>query len=415
MKTDVSVTEIARCARSVMPAIMNAGDTQKNALLRSMAAALRNNTQRIQKENTKDLENGKKRGLSDAMLDRLALTDNRIENMAAALEEIALMNDPIGEIEHAWRRPNGIEIAQMRVPIGVVGCIYESRPNVTSDIAGLCIKSGNVCILRGGSEAIYSNTVIVDVLHSACTEHDFPEEIISFIAITDRQAVYDMLKLDAFIDIIIPRGGHGLIKTVTESSTIPVVKHDKGVCSIYIHYDAEPHMAEALVINAKCQRPGVCNAIENVLIHKDYPEAVSLFKALQTAGVELRGDSAAQQKYPMKAAVDEDWTMEYLDLIIAVKTVNSLQEAIQFTNTYGSHHSDAICTQNYAAARQYLKEVDSAAVYVNASTRFTDGGEFGLGAEVGISTQKLHCRGPMGIKDLTCLKYTIYGNGQIRT
>lgn len=337
--------------------------------------------------------------------------------MADGLRQVASLPDPVGEVVKMWKRPNGLMIGKMRVPIGVVGVIYESRPNVTADTAGLCIKSGNAVLLRGGSEAINSNRVIVDILKEACEEAGVPTDAVSFIDTTDRAAVEVMLKLDQYIDLIVPRGGEGLIRFVAENSRIPVVYHYKGVCHTYVDKYADLTMAEEICFNAKVQRPGVCNAMETMLVHKDVAEEFlpRICERLKEAGVEIRGCPETRKIVPWtKEATEEDWYAEYLDLILAVKVVDSFEEAVEHINKYGSHHSDAIVTKDYERGMRFLREVDSAAVYVNASTRFTDGYEFGLGAEMGISTQKLHVRGPMGLEDLTCCKYVILGCGQIR-
>ncbi|BAT71347.1 glutamate-5-semialdehyde dehydrogenase [Thermosulfidibacter takaii ABI70S6] len=411
------VTDIAKKAQAAYRVLANLSTDVKDRTLLLMAEGIEKNAERIKEENKKDLREGEAKGLSKALLDRLLLNDKRIKGMADGLRQVASLPDPVGEVVKMWKRPNGLMIGKMRVPIGVVGVIYESRPNVTADTAGLCIKSGNAVLLRGGSEAINSNRVIVDILKEACEEAGVPTDAVSFIDTTDRAAVEVMLKLDQYIDLIVPRGGEGLIRFVAENSRIPVVYHYKGVCHTYVDKYADLTMAEEICFNAKVQRPGVCNAMETMLVHKDVAEEFlpRICERLKEAGVEIRGCPETRKIVPWtKEATEEDWYAEYLDLILAVKVVDSFEEAVEHINKYGSHHSDAIVTKDYERGMRFLREVDSAAVYVNASTRFTDGYEFGLGAEMGISTQKLHVRGPMGLEDLTCCKYVILGCGQIR-
>jgi len=350
------------------------------------------------------------------MLDRLELTGTRIEAMATGLETVAALPDPVGDIVRQTVHPNGMRIAQIRQPLGVVAIIYESRPNVTADAAALCLKSGNATILRGGSEAIHSNIAIARVFVAGAVAAGVPEAAVQIITTTDRAAVGELLQMNGYIDVVVPRGGKGLISRILEESRIPVVAHLDGVCHVYVDADADPVMAKSIVLNAKLQRPGVCNALETLLVHEDIageflPDAA---QALEMGGCELRGCPKTRRIISCKEATDEDWTTEYLDRILSIKVVESLDAAIDHINRYGSHHSDSIVTERYDAAERFLDEVDSAAVYVNASTRFTDGFEFGLGAEIGISTNKLHCRGPMALQELTCLKYIIRGSGQIR-
>ena len=411
------VLDMAKRAKDAYRVLASASSEVKNRALLFMAEAIEESADAIKEENAKDLEEGKRKGLSKALLDRLLLNDKRISAMAEGLREIAALPDPVGEVVKMWRRPNGLLVGKMRVPLGVVGIIYESRPNVTADAAGLCVKSGNAVLLRGGSEAINSNRVIVSILKEACSRAGLPEDVVCFLDTTDRAAVEVMLKLEDYIDLIVPRGGEGLIRFVAENSRIPVVYHYKGVCHTYVDKYADLEMARRICFNAKVQRPGVCNAMETMLVH----EAVageflpSMCEMFRDAGVEIRGCPRTRELVPwVKEATEEDWYEEYLDLILAVKVVGSLDEAIEHINTYGSHHSDAIVTENYERGMRFLREVDSAAVYINASTRFTDGYEFGLGAEMGISTQKLHVRGPMGLEDLTCCKYVVLGCGHIR-
>ncbi len=411
------VEETAKQAQRAYRVLANLSTDVKNRALLLMAEGIEQNAERIKEENLKDLKTGEEKGLSKALLDRLLLNDKRIAAMADGLRQVASLPDPVGEVVKMWKRPNGLMIGKMRVPIGVVGVIYESRPNVTADTAGLCVKSGNAVLLRGGSEAINSNRVIVDVLKEACEKAGVPSDAVSFLDTTDRKAVEVMLKLDEYIDLIVPRGGEGLIRFVAENSKIPVVYHYKGVCHTYVDKYADLKMAEEICFNAKVQRPGVCNAMETMLVHKDVASEFLpvICNRLREAGVEIRGCEKTREIVPwVKPAMEDDWYEEYLDLVLAVKVVESFEEAVEHINRYGSHHSDAIVTKDYERGMRFLREVDSAAVYVNASTRFTDGYEFGLGAEMGISTQKLHVRGPMGLEDLTCCKYIVLGCGHIR-
>ncbi|HUI27447.1 MAG TPA: glutamate-5-semialdehyde dehydrogenase, partial [Candidatus Kryptonia bacterium] len=367
--------------------------------------------------NRRDLENGRSADLSAALIDRLTLNESRIEAMAAGLEQIAQLPDPVGETIAQWRRPNGLEIGQVRIPIGVVGVIYEARPNVTADAAGLCLKSGNAVVLKSGSEAIASSQAIADVIRAAVGEAGLPDTAVQLIPTTDRQAVNVLLRQDQYIDVIVPRGGPSLIRAITESSAVPVIQHYAGICHTYVDRHADLAMAERICFNAKVQRPGVCNAMETMLVHQAVAGAFlpAMIARLRAATVEIRGCDRTRAVVPdVTLATEEDWRTEYLDLILSVKVVDSLADAIAFITTYGTGHSDAIITDHYDRARQFLRQVDSAAVYVNASTRFTDGYEFGFGAEVGISTNRLHARGPMGLRELTTYKYVVYGNGQIR-
>ena len=389
----------------------------KNDALLEIARRLRNSRESLQTENAKDLANGKEKGLTSAMLDRLELTDARIESMAEGLEVVASLPDPVGEIVTQTVRPNGLRIAQIRQPLGVVGIIYESRPNVTADAAGLCLKSGNACILRGGSEAIHSNVAIAEIFTAGASAAGAPDNAVQIITTTDREAVGEMLKLDQYIDLIVPRGGRSLIERIYEGSRIPVVAHLDGVCHTFVDRNADLDMAQSICLNAKLQRPSVCNAMETMLVDRDVADSFlkSIAPEFEKAGCELRGCQETQSIIKCNPATDADWTAEYNDLILAIKVVDGLEEAIHHINHFGSHHSDAIVTENYSASERFLDAVDSATVYVNASTYFTDGFEFGLGAELGISTSKLHCRGPMALRELTSLKYVIRGNGQIRT
>jgi len=421
MDADQIREEIVRMARKAHQAALKMSHVSsaiKDRALLRMAEAIETHADQIMAVNEKDLRHAKEKGLSRAMIDRLAFNPERIKGMGAALRDIAGQEDPVGRIDRMWRRPNGLEIGRMRVPIGVIGIIYESRPNVTSDAAGLCLKAGNCSLLRGGSEAIHSNLLIGEIMEGVAREEGLPDGVVQVIPITDRKAINEMIRLYEYIDLIIPRGGEGLIRAVRENALVPVVAHYKGICHVYVDQFADLHMAEEICFNAKVQRPGVCNAMETLLVHKAIadgflPRMAARFKE---AGVELRGCPETLRFVPeAKPATEADWSEEYLDLILSIKVVKDAQEAIEHINHYGSHHSDAIVTGDYQLARDFLKQVDSSAVYVNASTRFTDGGEFGLGAEIGISTQKLHARGPMGAEDLTTIKYIIFGEGQIRT
>ena len=389
----------------------------KNQALQAMAEALQTNQQAILAANQIDIDNGQAKGMSRPLLDRLLLTADRISAMADGLRQIASLPDPVGEVLSMHRRPNGLDIGKMRVPLGVIGIIYEARPNVTADAAGLCLKSGNACILRGGSEAIHSNTAIVAALVGAAKASGVPDGAIGLIETTDRQAVNAMLRLNQYLDVIIPRGGAGLIKTVVENSTVPVIETGTGVCHTYVDASADIAMAHSIAFNAKVSRPAVCNSMETLLVHQDAAAALlpSLLAAYRQAGVELRGCEETSRYHPdVIPATEDDWATEYHDLILSVKVVPDMEAALDHIATYSTRHSEAIVTKDYASGRRFLQEVDAAAVYINASTRFTDGFEFGFGAEIGISTQKMHARGPMGLPELTSIKYIVYGDGQIR-
>jgi glutamate-5-semialdehyde dehydrogenase len=382
-----------------------------------MAGALEGSTQRILSANSKDVEAAKARGMKAALLDRLILDQRRIKGMAKCLREVAELPDPVGAIVNTWTRPNGLIIGQLRVPLGVVGVIYESRPDVTSDAAGICIKSGNAIILRGGSDAINSNVAIGEILSDALTHTGVPPDAIQVITSTERSVAEEFMRMRGYVDVLIPRGGADLIKTVIEKASIPVIETGTGNCHIYVEEDAELDKATRVVVNAKCQRPGTCNAAEKLLVHEAVAQRFlpTVIEALRAEGVEVRGDeNTIKTVQDVKRATEEDWYTEYSDLIIAVKVVKGLDEAIAHINKYGTKHSDAILTQSFEKATQFIREVDSAAVYWNASTRFTDGNQFGLGAEIGISTQKIHARGPMSAQHLTTTKYFIIGTGQIR-
>ena len=411
------VTEKAVAAKAGARDLLKAGSVKKNALLASMADALTANMDSLIKENRKDVGAAKDKGLSKALIDRLTLDEKRVKDMSCGLLEVAALPDPVGEITRMRQRPNGMSVGRMRVPIGVIGIIYEARPNVTADATALCLKAGNSVLLRGGSEAINSNRAIVGILREEARKAGIHEGAISFIDIPEREAVMEMLKLEGIVDLIIPRGGEGLIRTVTENSRIPVLKHYKGVCHVFVDRDADLIMAQEICLNAKVQRPGTCNAMETMLVDEQIAEGFlpSMLKALEDKGVALRGDARTLSVYPGITEVrEEDFYREYLDLILNVRVVKDMEEAMEHIAKYGSAHSDAIVTMNYDRAMRFLREVDSSAVLVNASTRLNDGGQFGLGAEIGISTDKIHARGPMGLEELTCTKFIVLGSGQVR-
>jgi glutamate-5-semialdehyde dehydrogenase len=394
-----------------------ASSQQKNNALVTMAQALRDNASLLKKENEKDIHFAREKGLTSAMIDRLTLTQKRIDEMAAGLIEVSQLPDPVGEITKMWQRPNGLMVGRMRVPIGVIGIIYESRPNVTADASSLCLKAGNAVVLRGGSEALNSNKAIAGILREAAGSAGLPEGVITFFDISDREAVMEMLKLEGIIDLIIPRGGESLIRAVTENSRIPVLKHYKGVCHVFVDRDADLPMAEKICFNAKVQRPGTCNAMETMLIDRDIAGKFipPMFRKLRDAGVVIKGCQETKKIDPTIVDVTErDFHSEYLDLILNVKIVSGIDEAMEHIAKYSSAHSDAIVTRDYGKSMRFLREVDSSAVFVNASTRFNDGFQFGLGAEIGISTDKIHARGPMGLEELTCTKFIVFGNGQLR-
>jgi len=411
------VSDKAKKAKAASRALANISTEIKNNALFKMAAGLEKESSKLISENQKDLLEAEKKGLSKAMIDRLTLNADRIKAMADGLREVAALPDPVGEVLKMRRRPNGMEVGRMRVPIGLIGIIYESRPNVTADTAALCLKSGNGVILRGGSEAVHSNKAIVEVLSKAGAEAGIPEGAVSFIENPDRACVMEMLKLNQFIDLIIPRGGEGLIRMVSENSTIPVIKHDKGVCHVYVDGKADLAMAEEICFNAKVQRPGTCNAMETMLVNQDVAKTFlpAIVDRMKKAGVEIRGCSKTREIVPdITAATDKDWDREYNDLVVNVRTVASMEEAMEHIAAHGSQHSEAIVTNDYQNAHRFQREVDASAVFVNASTRLNDGFEFGLGAEIGISTTRIHARGPMGLEELTSTKFIVFGNGQIR-
>ncbi|MGE5306839.1 MAG: glutamate-5-semialdehyde dehydrogenase [Alphaproteobacteria bacterium] len=389
----------------------------KNRALRLMAERLEAQSEYLLNENGRDIAAAKQTGISGAVLDRIALNPSRVQSMAKGLREIAALPDPVHEIVKMWRRPNGLQVGRMRIPLGVIGIIYEARPNVTADAAALCLKSGNAVILRGGSEAHCSNQAIAAVLRQACAETAVPDEAIQVVQSKDHALVQELLQLEDCIDLIIPRGGEDLIRAVVANSRIPVIKHYKGVCHVYVDADASYEMAERICLNAKVQRPSVCNAMETLLVHQAM--AANFLPALaakyQAAGVELRGCDKTCALIPgIKRATEADWTTEYLDLILSVRIVNDMNEAIDHIERYGSEHTETIVTSNYQRSREFVDRVNSSAVMVNASTRFNDGGELGLGAEIGISTSKIHAFGPMGLEELTTTKFVVFGDGQIR-
>lgn len=409
---------VAQAAKTAAGRLALASGAQKDQWLTSSARLLRERSAQILAANAQDLAAAPGFGLSDAQVDRLRLTSARIEGIAAALEEIAMLRDPVGEIIESCLRPNGLEVSKVRVPLGVVFFIYESRPNVTADAAAICVKSGNAVILRGGKEAAHSSRVIVELLTEAAARHGLPAEAVQLVATADRDAVGHFLSLPEYIDVAIPRGGESLIRRVAAEAKMPVIKHFTGNCHVYVDASADLDMAETLTVNAKCQRMGVCNACESLLVHRKAAQEFlpRIGAALQQRGVELRGDEATCTLVAgAKPATEEDYYAEYLGPVISVKVVESLDQAIAHINQYGSHHTDAVVTGDLAAARKFTRCVDSSAVIVNASTRFNDGGEFGLGAEIGISTDRFHARGPCGLKELTTYKYVVFGEGQVRT
>jgi len=412
------VIQIAKNARDAMSAVANLSSTEKDEALVEMAEQLIHHTDYLIEENEKDVEYARRKGLSKAMIDRLTLDEKGIRAMARGLEEVASLPDPVGKVTSMWRRPNGLLVGRMRIPLGVIGIIYESRPNVTVDAAALCLKAGNAVILRGGSEAINSNTALSLILRGVLRVKGLPENAIQLIPMVDREAVNELLQLEEYIDLIIPRGGEELIRAVVSQSRIPVIKHYKGVCHVFVDAGADLDMAVRICMNAKVQRPGVCNAMETLLVHKSAAGAFlpAVAEALEKAGVVLRGCERTRAILPgLDEATEKDWHEEYLDLILAVRVVDGIDEAIRHIGKYGSLHTESIVTRDYDNAQRFLREVNSSTVLVNASTRFSDGFQLGLGAEIGISTTKLHAFGPMGLEELTTQKFIIYGSGQIRT
>lgn len=417
MSIKEKVVDKAKAASQAARELANLDTTTKNEALLAMADALENSSEFILNENRKDMKQGREEELNDALMDRLLLTEARIEKMANGLREVAQFDDPIGEVIGMKKRPNGLQIGKVKVPLGVIGMIYEARPNVTADATGLCLKAGNAVLLRGGSEAINSNQAVTEVISKAAYKSGIPTGAIQLIETTDREAVQAMFGLNKYLDVLIPRGGPGLINAVINNSTVPVIETGVGNCHTYIDNEADYKMAQEIVMNAKTQRPGVCNAMETLLVHSEIAEDFlpEMISKLQEADVEIRGDEAVQKLVSgIQPAKEEDWSTEYLDYILAIKVVDDFEEAVDHIHQYNTKHSEAIITDNYHKARKFLNIVDAAAVYVNASTRFTDGGQFGLGAEIGISTQKLHARGPMSVNELTTTKFVGYGDGQIR-
>jgi glutamate-5-semialdehyde dehydrogenase len=418
METANEIITIARRAKEAARAVASISTAQKNRVLRGISRKLVEQRTLLQKENEKDLLNARAQNHAAAFVDRLTLSTKVLEEMIAGLEEVAQLADPVGEVTGMWKRPNGLLVGRVRIPIGVVGMIYESRPNVTVDAAALCFKSGNAVILRGGSEALHSNRALARLMQEVLESERIHSAAIQVIPSADREAVLQMLQLSEYIDVIIPRGGESLIKTVYEHSKIPVIAHYKGVCHVYIDAAADPAMAQPIALNAKVQRPGVCNAMETLLVHKSFAEKhlTNLLGALQKAGVSIRGCERTRRiASEVEAATEEDWAAEYLDLILAVRVVDSIDEAIEHIARYGSMHTDAIVTTDYHNSQKFLREVNSSVVLVNASTRFNDGNQLGLGAEIGISTSMIHAFGPMGLTELTTTKIVVYGEGQVRS
>jgi glutamate-5-semialdehyde dehydrogenase len=417
MSSEQLVTDICRRAKEAARVLGAVLTDRKNQALLAMARAMEDGAAGLKKANAVDIAAGKEAGLSAAMIDRLTLSDAVIDSMAQGLREVAALPDPVGEVTSMWRRPNGLLVGRQRVPLGVIGFIYESRPNVTMDAAGLCLKSGNAVVLKGGKEALNSNLALAELVARVLLAQDLPAGCVQVIPTVDRAATLALLRQDDVVDVIIPRGGESLIRFVAENARVPVLKHYKGVCHVYVDQGADHDMAEKICINAKCQRPGVCNAMETLLVHQE--EAAKFLprvaKSLMEQGVEIRGCPKTRRLVPQAvSATEEDWPAEYLDLILAVKVAADMDEAMSHIAAYGSRHTEAIVTKDYARAQRFLKEVDSSVVLVNASTRFNDGGQLGLGAEIGINTSKLHAFGPMGLAELTSLKFIVFGDGQVR-
>ncbi|MEJ5226611.1 glutamate-5-semialdehyde dehydrogenase [Thermodesulfovibrio sp.] len=407
----------AKEAKEASRFIAKASSELKNRIILKMADYIKQREKELIESNKIDVINAEKKGLSKALIDRLTLTEKRISEMVKGLNEVVALPDPVGEITKMWLRPNGMMVGRMRVPIGVIGVIYEARPNVTVDVTGLCLKAGNSVVLRGGSEAINSNVCLVKILKDALRDEGMHEGVVTYLDIPQREAVLEMIKLEGLIDLIIPRGGEGLIRTVTENSRIPVLKHYKGVCHVFVDREADLKMAEEICFNAKVQRPATCNAMETMLVDEPIAKKFlpKMLKRFEKARVELRGCDKTKAIYPsVKEVTEEDFSKEYLDFILNVKVVKDMDEAMEHIARYGSAHSDSIVTKNYERAMRFLREVDSSAVFVNASTRLNDGYQFGLGAEIGISTDKIHARGPMGLEELTCTKFIVFGSGQLR-
>lgn len=410
------LTEMGQAAKEAAVVLARLSSNEKNNALKASADALEKNINEVLEANKKDVEAAVANGIKGAFIDRLTLTEKRVKEMADGLRSVAALDDPIGEVLYMKTLDNGLKIGQKRVPMGVIGIIFEARPNVTADAFGLCLKAGSATILRGGKEAFNSNTTIVNIFRNALEHIGLPKDCVQMVEDTSRETATEMMRLNGYIDVLIPRGGAGLIQSVVQNSTVPVIETGTGNCHTYVDKSADLDMAVRIVINAKTQRPGVCNACESLLVHEDIAETFipMVVKALKNNDVEIRGDKRFFEEDGVKQASEEDWGTEYNDLIISAKVVKDIDEAIEHIRKYSTGHSECIVTENYTNAQKFLDEVDAAAVYVNASTRFTDGGQFGFGAEIGISTQKLHARGPMGLKEITTTKYIIYGNGQIR-
>ncbi|MBN1106470.1 MAG: glutamate-5-semialdehyde dehydrogenase [Deltaproteobacteria bacterium] len=418
MSIEGVIRDMARDAKGAARGLRKLDRPVKDTALEQMACALMERKEEIKRENEKDVSTGKESGLGSSMIDRLTLTDKVIADMAAGLQEVARLPDPVGQVTGMWKRPNGLQVGRVRIPLGVIGFIYESRPNVTVDAAGLCLKSGNAVILKGGSEAIHSNLILAEILREVLVKTGLPEKAVQVVPTTDRDAVTALLAMEDYVDLIIPRGGEGLIRFVVSHSRIPVLKHYKGVCHIFVDEEADLTRASEICFNAKVQRPGVCNAMETLLVHERIAPAFlpAMVKQLRGAGVEIRGCPKTLSIVADARPADEsDWPAEFLDLILAVKVVSDMDEALDHIEKYGSNHTEAIVTNDYEKARRFLAEVDSSVVLVNASTRFNDGFQLGLGAEIGISTSKLHAFGPMGLEELTTTKFIVYGTGQVRT
>jgi glutamate-5-semialdehyde dehydrogenase len=411
-----TVAELADRAKVASRSLARLSTKKKNTLLLAVAEQLEAREQEILQANRGDLQAAKEAGLSGALLDRLDLNPKRFAEMVEGVKKVAALSDPVGEVLREWKQPNGLEISKIRVPLGLIGIIYESRPNVTVDSAVLCLKTGNATLLRGGREAKASNRALASALSEAAVKQGLPPEVVALVENEGRETIPEMCRLEGVLDLLIPRGGPGLIQTVLEHARVPVIQHADGVCHIFVHGGADPAMAEAITINAKCQRPATCNAAETLLVDRQGAEKIlpRLVKALRAQGVKLFGDEAASRAAGEKLVVPESWKREYLDLTMAIRVVDGVEGALEHLEKYGSHHSDAIVTEDREAAEQFLQGADSAAVYWNASTRFTDGAEFGFGAEIGISTGKIHARGPMGLEELTSYKYVVTGRGQLR-
>ncbi len=418
MSIEPTIIKMAKAAREASVEIAKCHSNKKNDVLLGIADQIEKQASNIGKENQKDLSRAKNMGIPKAMIDRLTVTDTTIKSMAQGLREVAQLSDPVGSISKSWLRPNGLEVSRMRIPLGVIGIVYEARPNVTVDAAGLCLKAGNAVILRGGSEALNSNQSLARIIEQVLSDTGLPKTAVQVVPVRDREAVNILLQQEENIDLIIPRGGEGLIRFVVEHSKIPVLKHYKGVCHVYVDHGADLEMAQEICFNAKVQRPGVCNAMETMLVHKSTAQEFlpKMAERFVKAGVEIRGCPETCRILPMaQKADDADWPEEYLELILAVKVVEDMDQAILHMKKYGSSHTEAIVTNDYQKGRRFVREVDSSVVLINASTRFNDGGELGLGAEIGISTSKLHAFGPMGVEELTTTKFVVFGDGQIRS